>query len=170
LNASFLRRPPRLRSLTSVANESTWRSKFPREAHRQGIKVAQPTLPEDDHSPSRNFKFTLCSSIARHVTLELALPELGTRLGDVRQPAVVAVPKAAVHKEGDTPAPEDDIGFSGKLPCMEPKSVAHCVQEPANGHLRSRVAASDTAHEDAALGRAHDVGPHTRLASARNRW
>jgi len=169
LIASFLQRPPHL-SRTGVATESAWRSKHLREAPRQGIKVAQLTLPDGDHSPTRNFKFMLRSLVARNVTLELALPELRTGLGDVCQSAVVAVPKATVHKEGNPPAPKDDVRLPRKVSGMEPKSVAHSVQEFANVHFGPRVAASDTAHESASLGPAHDVEPRTQLASARNRW
>jgi len=170
LTASFLRRAPHLRIRTSAVSESTLLSKLLSEASRQGRKVAQLTLPDGDHPPTRRLEFTFGSSVARNVALELALPELRTSLGNVRQPAIVAVPKAAVYKESNTPAPEYDIGLSRKLPGMEAKSIAHRMQEPANGHFRSRVAASDAAHEGAALCPAHDIEPRTRLASARNRW
>jgi hypothetical protein len=169
LNASFLRRPSHL-SRTRSPNGSAGRSKLLREPPRQSGKVAQLTLPDGDHSPTRNLKFMFRSSVARDVTLELVLPELRTGLRGVRQPAVVPVPEAAVDKEGDAPAAKDDVRLARKVPGMEPKSVAHCVQEPANGHFRARVAASDAAHEGAAALPAHDVEPHTRLASALNRW
>lgn len=168
--ASFLRRPPHLRCPTNAPTENAWQPKLLRKVPRQGSKIVQLTLPDDEYPPTRSFKFIFRSSVARNVALELALPERGPRLGDVRQSAVVAVPKAAVHKEGDPPAPEDDIRLPRQLAGVEPKSVAHRVQEPANGHFGCRVAASDTAHEGAALGPAHDVEARTRLASARNRW
>lgn len=110
------------------------------------------------------------SLVARNVAIKLALPELRTGLWDVRQPAIVPVPEAAVHEEGNTLAPKDDIRLSRKVPGMEPKSVPNSVQEPANGHLRSCVAAPDAAHQGAALGLTHDVEARTWLASARNRW
>ncbi len=167
--ASFLHRPPHL-SRTRALTGSAWRSKLLRKSPRQGSKVAQLALPDGDHSPTRNLKFLFRSSVARNVALELALPEVRTGLWDVRQPAIVPVPKAAVDKKGNAPAPKDDIRLPRKVPGMEPKSVAHCVQEPANGHLRSRVAASDASHEGAPPLPAHDVEPHTRLASALNHW
>jgi hypothetical protein len=169
LIASFLRRPSHL-SRTSLATGSAGRSKLVRKAPRQGSKVAQLTLPDEDHLPTRNFKFKFRSLVARNVTLKLALPELRTGLGGIGQPAVVPVPEAAVHKKGNAPAPKDDIRLSRKVPGMEPKSVAHRVQEPTNGHLRSRVTAPDATHKGAAPLPAHDVEPHTRLASALNRW
>ena len=167
--ASFLRRPSHLSRTSLVTGSAGW-SKLVRKAPRQGSKVAQLALPDGDHSPTRNLKLPFRSLIACDVTLELALPEFRTGLGDVRQPAVVPVPEAAVHEKGNAPAPKDDIRLPRKVPGMEPKSVAHCMQEPANGHFRSRVAASDAAHEGAAPLPAHDVEPHTRLASALNRW
>jgi hypothetical protein len=75
-----------------------------------------------------------------------------------------------MHKEDNPPASEDDIRLPRKLAGMESKSVTHRVQEPANGHFRCRVSASDAAHERAALGPAHDVESWNLLASARNRW
>jgi hypothetical protein len=108
--------------------------------------------------------------VACNVTLKLVLPEFRTGLGDVGQPAVVPVPEAAVHKKGNPPAPKDDIRFPRKVSGLEPKSVAHRVQKPTNGHLRFGVTASDAAHEGAAAIPAHDVEPHTRLARALNRW
>ena len=170
MNASFLRQPPHLRCRTNAATESAWRSKFLRKTPRQGSRVVQLTLPDDEYPPARSFQFTFRSSVARNVAVELALPELRTGLGDVGQPAVVAVPEAAVHKKGNPPAPKDDIRLPRKVPGMEPKSVVHSVQKPANGNFGPRVAASDTAHESASLGPAHDVEPRTQLASARNRW
>lgn len=169
MNASSPRPPSHL-SQTIVPTESSWRSKFFREAPSQGRKVAQLAFPDGDHSPTRNFKFLFRSLVPGYVTRELALPEIRTGLGDISQSAVVPVPKAAVDKESDAPSAEDDIRLARKVPGMEPKPVAHRVQEPANGHFRSRVPASDTAHEGAPLGRAHDVGPNIRLASALNRW
>ncbi|SRR5579871_3915474 len=110
------------------------------------------------------------SPVARNVAIKLALPELRTGLWDVRQPAIVPVPEAAMHEEGNTPASKDDIRLSRKVPGMKPKSVPNSVQEPPDGHFRSRVAASDAAHQGAALGPAHDVEARTWLASVRNRW
>jgi hypothetical protein len=69
----------------------------------------------------------LRSFVARNVAVELALPEFRTGFWDVRQPAIVSVPEAAVNEKGNAPAPKDDIRLPWKVPGMEPKSVAHCV-------------------------------------------
>jgi hypothetical protein len=112
----------------------------------------------------------LRSLVARNIAVELALPELRAGLWDVRQPAIVPMPEATVHEKGNAPTTKDDIRLAREVPGMEPKAVAHCVQEPANGHFRSRVAPPNAAHEGAAFLPAHDVEPQTRLASALNRW
>lgn len=82
----------------------------------------------------------------------------------------MTMPEAAVHKDRNPPTPEDDIGLSRKVPRMQPKPVAHRVQELANGHLRAGIASPDASHEGAALFLAHDVKALTQLASARNPW
>jgi len=112
----------------------------------------------------------LRSSVPNNVTLEFALPEFATGLWEIGQPAIVSMPEAAVHKDGDPPAPKDDVGFSREFPGMEPKTVSHRVQKPADGQFWGCIAAPDTGHEGTAFLPAHDVGARTGLASARYRW
>lgn len=153
-----------------TVDDNTSRSKLLREALRQRSEVIELTFPDDEHPPARGLQLMLDASVARDVAVELALPELAACLGSVGQTAVVAVPETAVDEQGDMSAPEHDIGPARQIPRLQPISVAHRMQEPANGQFRPGVATPDAAHQGATFCLAHDIEARSRLARDCNHW
>lgn len=61
------------------------------------------------------------------------------------------VPKTTVHKNNHMVSRQNYIGTTGKLCTVQPKTVAHCMQDSTHQKLRARIAASHALHNEATL-------------------
>lgn len=68
--------------------------------------------------------------------------------------AIVPVPIAAMHENRGVVFGEYNIWFAWKVFSLEPKAVAHAMQEGAHGFFRLRVASSYLGHYPTAFFRA----------------
>jgi hypothetical protein len=68
------------------------------------------------------------------------------------------VPETAVDKNTHTVSRQNDVGFAWQIVPVEPKPVAHGMQQPSHNKLGLGVFAANAAHELAALMRAQSIG------------
>ena len=63
----------------------------------------------------------MISSVSRHITLNLVLPELLTRRRLFEQAAVVPMPEASLHKYDGTMFGKDKVGLTRQSFDMQPE-------------------------------------------------
>lgn len=61
------------------------------------------------------------------------------------------MPKTPVYEDHLPTRPEHEIWFAGKMFSMQTVTVAHAVDNPADGHFRGRISALDRLHVIAAI-------------------
>lgn len=118
-----------------------------RTRDRRRSVLLEGALPDDSGSPPcRKQRYTV-GSIASHVGIELRRPEgyAGGRGRCVRA-ATVTMPEAPVDKTDGLEPREDDVGCAGEPAIMQPVAETTGVEGATKGHLRQRVAASDSRH------------------------
>lgn len=105
-------------------------------------------LPEAEDCPSLCFEVLSRLMVPGHVFVELGPPPLRVRLG-MRGMLGAAMPEAAIHEDSDFGSREGDVDrAAGHAWYGQVHSIPHacCVQEAANGHLRSGVARTLATH------------------------
>ena len=124
---------------------------FNRRIHKRG---AQAAFPHDSDPPSRVVKGGLYLRVANQVSVELCLPEIGSR---DRCAAPVAssmsVPEAAVNEDRDLPRWKNNIRFSRQPGRMQPEAQAGTVKPLAQHDFRFRVPATYARHHARARAR-----------------
>jgi hypothetical protein len=100
------------------------------------VHVEQGMFPNAQHSPTSRAQHPRCGSVSRAVSGDLALPILSVSLGHSAVPTA-AMPKAAVHKDGEALLAENEIGLSGQRLLATPARDA--VGAENGGELEFRV-------------------------------
>jgi hypothetical protein len=67
------------------------------------------------------------------------------------------VPEAAMEEQGGFVTRKRDVGLSRELRVVQPESITMLVQQGSHQPLRTRVLASNAAHDPAALFRGDEV-------------
>lgn len=110
--------------------------------------AGQLVLPYPDHRPTSCSKKGIRLSIALDIPGQLRGPPLSVRLGSGCV-LWTSMPEAAVHKDGDSRAAEDDVRSAPNLgyrPAMNGVPEAQSVQPTPKQELRQSVARCLPAH------------------------
>ncbi len=100
----------------------------------------QITFPDRDDGPAVCLQRRPISSIPFDITIELVLPEFGSRGGCCGVPAAfMPMPETAVDKDRSVVFRQNDIGFSGKVFRMKPEPETGTVQQRVSPQGRCRV-------------------------------
>lgn len=98
-------------------------------------------------------------TVARDVSVELALPELNPALRRVREPAaVVTVPETAVNEDHLPPARHSDVRAAWKSFPVKAVADTKSPKRAADGDLRGGVLSPDRGHVGASALSADSVG------------
>jgi hypothetical protein len=107
----------------------------------------EPAFPNDNDSPSIVEKRLGLPVISHHVHGELLVPERSTTLRPVCQSAAgMSVPEASMYQDDRLVPPQGDVRMARKTSNMQTKSVACCVQPPADDQFRARVGPANAGH------------------------
>ena len=94
---------------------------------------ASRAFPNDRNAPSFVQEFPNRDSVTFLVTPELLQPEPAPCLrGPKKGAVVVAVPKAPVNENGDTPTCEYDVGIPRQMSAMNAKSKSRMPELPSD--------------------------------------
>jgi hypothetical protein len=89
--------------------------------------------------------------IAGHIAQQFIAPKLGSGLGHHSIAAArMLMPEASVHKNGDSPSREHNIGATWQISAAQGKPKSHSVEQRPDPHFRTRIGAPDAAHIPAA--------------------
>jgi hypothetical protein len=81
------------------------------------------------------------------------------------------MPEAAVDKQRQPTAVEDDIRRAGEVTAVEPEAGAQFVKNATDGHFRRRVLLADAGHHGTSLGRDRKNSPTgIRLLAGAHRY
>jgi hypothetical protein len=121
-------------------------------AERDG--VAKLALPYHKYAPAHPAKCLNVALVARFIGCQFLGPERSTRFGQRSLPATsVLVPKAAVDEYRFSPPRKHEVGASGQIAAMQPKSVPQFVYPLSHDYFRFRVLTANARHHPATLGR-----------------
>jgi len=116
-----------------------------RVAHLFGLP--QGTLPHCCHAPCTLQKVSTNGAVPSNVCSEFRLPELGAGrwAGGVTAP-FMAVPEAAMNKDGRVILRENEVRSPLKVFCMQPIAEAASVHRPTERQFGLGVLPSDSGH------------------------
>ena len=120
-------------------------------------------FPDGVDAPAESAQGCVVPFVADGVSLELLSPPSAFGFRNARVLAVrVEMPEAAVAKNADAPAWQNDIGVAWKIASVQPEAISHGVQQAAHDELGLRVLPANARHQAAALlggkGVGHDWG------------
>jgi hypothetical protein len=105
--------------------------------------VADFTFPDCQDVPSDVLQLLGRLPIPFNIPVKLCSPEFCVGCGPTASRAMVPVPEAAVNEYDFPHARKGQIRLSREIRSVQPKAVAHTVHQPANDHLRPRIAGAD---------------------------
>jgi hypothetical protein len=130
------------------------------------ISVASFALPDYLRAPPQNGQRRIHATITLHRPAKFILPKRGSGLWSSCAPAsLMAMPKAAVNKEGDPSRRKHKVRRSRQITAMYPEPIAKRMCDASNRQFGARVDRPHPAHIPASRRRINSVDhqvPHRR--------
>ena len=122
-------------------------------------------FPDRQRSPPHLFEPFDGSPVALFVCTDFIQPKLGSRGREFEKPAVMPVPKAAVHEYRRPPLRKNQIRLSWQAPVMDKEAKAKAMEPSSDQHFRLGIFAPNAGHHPATHLRGDDIS-HRLLPSA----
>ena len=113
--------------------------------------IRRLAFPNNKGFPTHGEQALGVSLVPCAIPREFGLPVFGIALWNARKLAPVAVPETSIHEYDLLPGAEDDIGSSGQILAMQPKSITNGMRYPADNHFGSSIAPLDRCHDSSSL-------------------
>lgn len=122
-------------------------------------------FPDHDCLPPRLSEGKASALVASNVAVDLLSPKLYVGFWSSAFPAIMAVPKTAMHEYHRLESRQDYVRLPGKVAAVESKSKAGSMKRASHGHFRLRVLRTDPRHQSRARLRGERVDHYFALVS-----
>lgn len=95
--------------------------------------------------------------IERSVATDLFSPKLLSGFGPFEKLTIMAMPKAAVHKNYRVIFWQNEVGFARQSSVMQPKPETHFMKAAPDNHFRLGILGLDSGHHSAADFPTYDI-------------
>lgn len=150
-------------SLEHSEHESIRGAQNPRQAASEFFRLHGLAFPDGEDAPTKAAEGGGVAFVAGCVAFKFLSPPGALGLWDAGGFAVpVKMPEAAVDKNTDAVACQNDVGAPRQITPVETKTIAHGVEQAADDKFRLGILAANAGHQAAALlggkGVGHDSG------------